>query len=136
MHTLLKSDKNKLILYMYITNYMEQSPSSEANRSSAIQEIPRMLWNLKIYYRIHKNLPPVPVLSHIDAVRAPLTLLRDPFQYYPPIYARVFQVVSFPQVSPLKPCMHLYSPHACYMPCHLSLLDLVIQMVFGEECRA
>jgi hypothetical protein len=28
----------------------------------------------------------------------------------PPIYAWVFQVVSFPQVSPLKPCMHLSSP--------------------------
>ena len=28
-----------------------------------------------------------------------------------------FKVVSFPQVSPLKPCMHLYSPHTCYMPC-------------------
>jgi hypothetical protein len=24
-------------------------------------------------------------------------------------------VVSFPQVSPPKPCMHL-SPHTCYMP--------------------
>jgi hypothetical protein len=26
------------------------------------------------------------------------------------MYAWVFQVVSFPQVSPLKPCMHLSSP--------------------------
>jgi hypothetical protein len=25
--------------------------------------------------------------------------------------------VSVPQVSPLKPRMHLYSPHSCYMPC-------------------
>jgi hypothetical protein len=40
----------------------------------------------------------------------PTQPLDDPFQYYPPIYAWVFQVVSFPQVSPLKPCMHLSSP--------------------------
>jgi hypothetical protein len=26
--------------------------------------------------------------------------------YYPPIYAWVFQVVSFPQVSPPKLCIH------------------------------
>jgi hypothetical protein len=31
------------------------------------------------------------------------------------IYAWVFHVVSLPQFSPLKPSMHLYSPHICYM---------------------
>jgi hypothetical protein len=35
----------------------------------------------------------------------PIPLLEDPFKYYPPIYAWVFQVVSFPQVSPPKPCV-------------------------------
>ena len=34
----------------------------------------------------------------------------DPSYYYSPIYAWVFQVVSFPQVSPSKPNMHLSSP--------------------------
>jgi hypothetical protein len=36
--------------------------------------------------------------------------VEDLFYYYPPIYASVFQVVSFTQVAPLKPCMHLSSP--------------------------
>jgi hypothetical protein len=35
-----------------LTNCMEQSPSWEANRFSASQEIPQILLNPKIYYRV------------------------------------------------------------------------------------
>ena len=42
---------------------MEQSPSREANRFSAGQEIPHILWNLKVHHRFHKSPPPVPIQS-------------------------------------------------------------------------
>jgi len=42
---------------------MEQSPFWEANRFAASQEIPRILWNRKFHYRIHKSPPPVTNLS-------------------------------------------------------------------------
>jgi len=60
-------------LLTYILTYlliysMDQSPSCEANRFSASQEIPQILWNLKIHYRMYKCPSPVPVLSQIDLV--------------------------------------------------------------------
>jgi hypothetical protein len=89
---------------------MEQRSSLEAKSFSASQEIPPILWNPEVHYRIQKSPPPVPILSQLNPVHAPVPLIKYPFSYYPPIYAWDFQVVTFPQVSPPKSCIHLSFP--------------------------
>ena len=59
-----------ILLTFQVTHSMEQSPPWEGNRFSASQEIPYILWNLKIPYRVYKCLPPVPILSKIIPVYA------------------------------------------------------------------
>ena len=52
------------------TYCMKQSPSW-ANGFSANQEIPHILWNTRVHYRILKPPPSVSILSQLDPVHAP-----------------------------------------------------------------
>ena len=63
-----------------LTNSMQQSPSGEDDRSSVSQEIPCILWNLRLHYCVHDSLPPFPILSQINLfhARSPIQLLEDP----------------------------------------------------------
>ena len=44
-------------------------------------------------------------------------------------------MASFPQVSSLKPCIHLFSPSCATCPAHLILLNLITRTKLGEEYR-
>ena len=60
---------------------MKQSPSRKADSSLGSQEIPCILWNLKIHYDVQNNPPTVSILGQINIVHTyffnPLALELD-----------------------------------------------------------
>jgi hypothetical protein len=96
---------------------MEQSPSWEANQFSPSQEIPLILLNGKVHYRIHNCPPPVPILSQLDPVHTPTShLLKIHLNIIPP-FTPVLPSRSFPQVSPSNNCIRFSSPpYARHVP--------------------
>jgi hypothetical protein len=49
-----------------LTYSMQQSPSWEANQFAANEKTPPISWNPKVHHRIHKRLPLVPILNHLN----------------------------------------------------------------------
>ena len=52
-----------ILLCTYLLTYFTEQSPWEGNWSADSQEIPRILWNPKVHYCIHKWPPPVPIQS-------------------------------------------------------------------------
>jgi hypothetical protein len=54
---------------------MELETTWEATSCEATQELPSIVWNPKVHYRIHKSSPPVRILSQTKAIHITLSHL-------------------------------------------------------------
>jgi hypothetical protein len=112
-----RTEMNTYLLIYLLTYSMEQNPSWEARRFAASKEIPRILWNARVHYRIHKYQPPVSILSQLNLVHIPtshflkihlnIILLSTPGSPHWSLSLR------FPYQNPVNAPP---SPHTRYMP--------------------
>jgi hypothetical protein len=120
-----------LIPYLY--NYStQQNPSWETNPSSASEEIPRIF--MASYGSLSYSQLPATCPNPESARPSPcyyIPLPEDQFQYSPLIYAWVFQVIPFQQVSPPNPS----SPYVLQVP-PTSFSSIWSHEKFGEEYRS
>jgi hypothetical protein len=108
---------------------MEQSPSWEADSHSASQEIPLLLWSLKVLYRVYKSSSPVPILSH-----------ENPVHTFPPYFPKISSNI-LPSASrspkwslPLRfSDQNFVLPHSC--PTSLILLYLMSLIPFSAAYK-
>ena len=98
-------------------NSMAQSPSWKANRFSASPEIPCILGNPKINYRVYKSRPLVHIRSQINPFLAPLLTSLRSILILSSHLRLGLPNGPFPQVSAPKPCKHLSShPYVLHVP--------------------
>ena len=118
------------------THSMEHSPSSEANRFSASQEIPRILWNwmfITTFTSVRhlflswtssiQFIPPFPTSLRSILILSSHLRLRLPSGLYPS---------GFPTEILYKFCPPMHA--TC--PAHLILLDCITRTILGKEYRS
>ena len=129
------------IVYLYkpyvLTYSTVQSPSWEANRLAASQEIPCISWIPKVRYRTHKRQPPVPILGQPIPVHIPTSHLLEihPNIIHPSLLRSPQWSLSllFPNQDPIHPPLLTHMRHML-SPSHSS--QFITHTILDEEYKS
>jgi hypothetical protein len=112
-----------------------QHPPSKASISSASKQIPQIIWNRKVHYRLHNSPPRVTILSQINPVQAlPSCFFNTHFNINLPSTpwpSKWSLALNFP-----TKILHVFI-FSAYVPyAHLTLHYFIIRLIFGKEDKS
>jgi len=111
-------------------------PEGSLRHSQESAKIPRILWNPKVHYRIHKSPPTVLILSHTNTVHTPFRSLKINFNFIHHLRVGLPSGL-FPLGFPTKTLyVPLISRISATRPTNLILHDLIVRTTFGEDYRS